>query len=106
MTRRPVALAILTAMLLFAPIVVRAQTGPAVIYACVNNSSGTIHVIAPTATCSANEIRLQWNSAGPTGPQGPKGDPGPPGPTNVFGLTVALAGAGHGAVISSDDGIS
>lgn len=43
---------------------------------------------------------------GPPGPQAAKGDPGPPGPTNVFGLTVALAGDGRGAVISSDEGIN
>jgi hypothetical protein len=28
------------------------------IFACVNNSSGTIHVVAPNAGCASNEILL------------------------------------------------
>jgi len=94
------ALATMTAMLFVAPVVVQAQTSPSVIYACVNNSSGTIHVIAPNASCNANEIRLQWNVVGPPGPQGPAG------PTNLFGLTVSVSGPGAGAVTSSDAGIN
>jgi hypothetical protein len=89
MTRRTLAFAILTAMLLVVPVDIRAQTG-SVIYACVNNSSGTI--IAPTAACNANEIKLQWNTAGPQGPKGDSGPQGAPGPTNLFGLTVTVAG--------------
>ena len=58
------ALATITAMLFVAPVVVQAQTSPSVIYACVNNNSGTIHVIAPNASCNANEIKLQWNVVG------------------------------------------
>jgi formylglycine-generating enzyme required for sulfatase activity len=36
-------------------------------YACVNNSSGTIHMIAPDEACSANEQLVTWNSEGPQG---------------------------------------
>ena len=73
-----------------------ASTG--VIYACVNNSSGTIHVVSSADTCSANEVALAWNQQGPkgdagpqgpkgdTGPQGPKGDTGPQGPTGPAGM--------------------
>jgi len=106
MTRRTALQAMLAAMLVMVPVVVQAQPAPAVIYACVNNSSGTIHIVSATAACNANEMKLQWNIVGPPGPQGLKGDRGDPGPTNVFGLTVALGGEGHGAVTSSDDGIS
>lgn len=28
------------------------------IYACVNNSSGTIHIISPDSACAANELKL------------------------------------------------
>jgi hypothetical protein len=66
-----------------------AQT-PTVIAACVNNSSGTIHVIVQAGeTCAGNEIALTWNNVGPQGPpgatgpiglQGPTGPPGPQGP--------------------------
>ena len=64
-----------------------ASTG--VIYACVNNSSGTIHLVGSADTCSTNEVALAWNQQGPkgdTGPQGPKGDTGPQGPTGPAGM--------------------
>ena len=69
------------------------------IYACVNNSSGTIKVVSATGTCAANEMRLVWNTqgpqgpagapgpAGPQGPVGPVGPQGPQGPQGVQGLT-------------------
>ena len=43
------------------------------IFACVNNSSGTIHIVAQNALCASNEISLVWNVAGPQGPAGPAG---------------------------------
>ena len=55
-----------------------ASTG--VIYACVNNSSGTIHLVGSADTCSTNEVALAWNQ------QGPKGDTGPQGPTGPAGM--------------------
>ena len=64
-----------------------ASTG--VIYACVNNSSGTIHVVSSADTCSTNEVALAWNqqgSKGDAGPQGVKGDTGPQGPTGPAGI--------------------
>src|SRR5207249_10153344 len=64
-----------------------ASTG--VIYACVNNSSGTIHVVSSADPCSTNEVALAWNQQGPkgdTGPQGPKGDTGPQGPAGPAGM--------------------
>jgi hypothetical protein len=36
------------------------------ISACVNNSSGTIHIVAQGAPCQSNEMALTWN-AGPGG---------------------------------------
>jgi len=35
-------------------------TAAGLIYACVNNSSGTIHVVSETGACSNNEVRLVW----------------------------------------------
>jgi hypothetical protein len=32
------------------------------ISACVNNSSGTIHIVGPNGTCSSNERLLTWNA--------------------------------------------
>src|SRR5262249_27006016 len=62
----------------------RAQA-PAQIFACVNKSSGTIHVIAPNATCNNNEILLVWNTVGPQGPVGPAGPAGPAGASGAQG---------------------
>src|SRR6266545_5030478 len=58
------------------------------IYACVNNSSGTIKIVSATTSCANNEILLVWNgegSQGPTGATGPEGPTGPTGPTGATG---------------------
>jgi hypothetical protein len=54
-----------------------------VYYACVNNSSGTIKMVSATASCSANEQRVEWNQRGP---QGLPGEPGAPGPQGLQGI--------------------
>jgi len=51
----------------------------ATIIACVNNSSGTIHIVQEHMVCHNNEMELVWNAVGPEGPQGPPGPSGPPG---------------------------
>jgi len=61
------------------------------ISACVNNSSGTIHVVAQGAPCASNEILLVWNMVGPQGPPGPVG---PTGPMGLVGATGAQGPAG------------
>ena len=39
---------------------------PALIHSCVNNSDGTLRLVAPTATCKRNETPADWPaSAGP-----------------------------------------
>jgi len=35
-------------------------TAAGLIYACVNNSSGTIHIVGEASSCSSNEMRLVW----------------------------------------------
>jgi hypothetical protein len=72
-----------------------------VIAACVNNSSGTIHIIVQAGeTCASNEIALTWNNVGPqgppgnTGPTGPVGPAGPAGPTGATGATGATGSPG------------
>jgi hypothetical protein len=67
---------------------VSAHVGPlttGIIHSCINNSSGTIHIIAAAAACGANEQAVDWNAQGPAGPQGPQGVPGPVGPQGAIG---------------------
>jgi hypothetical protein len=70
------------------------------IFACVNNSSGTIHIVAQNAPCQSNEISLVWNVAGPqgvpgpTGPAGAIGAAGPAGPQGPMGLVGATGAQG------------
>jgi hypothetical protein len=52
-----------------------AQVSYSLIYTCVNNASGTIHIVAAGAACQTNEISLVWNAVGPQGPAGPAGAP-------------------------------
>ena len=44
-----------------------AQGDGVMYYACVNNSSGTIHMVGPADTCGGNEQLVTWNSEGPQG---------------------------------------
>jgi hypothetical protein len=57
-------------------------------YACINNSSGAIRIVAKSTTCKSGEHKIQWNQAGPEGPkgpQGPQGTQGAKGPTGPQG---------------------
>jgi hypothetical protein len=56
------------------------------IYACVNNSSGTIHIVSGDTTCANNEIHLVWNAEGPRGGAGATGATGAQGATGATGL--------------------
>lgn len=82
-----------------------ADTDTVTYYACVDNSSGTIHMVDAGVKCSNSEQLVQWNQMGPqgeigpqgpqgeqglqgiqgpqgeVGPQGPAGEQGPPGPS-------------------------
>jgi hypothetical protein len=89
--------------------VAAADQGGSQIYACVNNSSGTIHVIDATATCGGNEMKLIWNTQGPQGVPGPQGLQGPQGIQGVQGVPGAdgktvLHGAGAPAAALGSDG--
>ena len=57
------------------------------ISACVEPSSGTIHLIntARTSGCHPNQILVTWNQKGSPGPQGPQGPQGPAGPQGLQG---------------------
>ncbi|MCJ7676177.1 MAG: hypothetical protein MUO35_00465, partial [Anaerolineales bacterium] len=45
-------------------------------YACVNNSSGTIHMVDAGVKCNNNEQLYQWNQMGPKGDTGATGPAG------------------------------
>jgi len=67
------------------------------IYACVNNSSGTIKIVTATTQCSNNEIQLVWNAegvAGLTGATGATGASGATGATGASGATGATGATG------------
>jgi hypothetical protein len=56
-----------------------------VIFACRNNSSGELKIVAANAICSNNSTLIYWGVAGPQGLAGPQGPIGPPGPTGAAG---------------------
>jgi hypothetical protein len=77
------------------------------IYACVNNSSGTIKIVSATTSCASNEILLVWNgegSQGPTGATGPEGPTGPTGPAGSFTGTFTSPN-GQCSISVTDTGI-
>lgn len=76
--------------------------------ACVNNSSGTIHMVAPDEPCSNNEERIVWNNQGPPGTKGDQGEKGAPGAPGVLGFYtkedyVSIAASSYGSVIVTCD---
>src|SRR5467141_1868538 len=71
-----------------------AQVSNSLIYACVNNGSGTIHIVAAGAPCQSNEISLVWNAVGPQGPAGPVGPAGAPGAVGATGPQGPQGSAG------------
>ena len=76
--------------LALAPISADAQ----VISACVNNSDGTLRIVAPNTTCRNNETLLPWNAVGPQGLPGLPGPQGVPGPAGTVGPAGAPGPAG------------
>lgn len=73
-------------------------------YACVNNSSGTIQMVAGSDTCHANEHKIEWNQSGPAGPAGVPGTPGKDGKDGSNGLSeayVVRTGARNFQIIDS-----
>lgn len=65
--RLTVVVGVVMAVLVVAATWAWAQGGGVMYYACVNNSSGTIHMVSADDTCSANEQLVTWNSEGPQG---------------------------------------
>lgn len=103
-----VILSVFIAALLFAGSYALAS-GETVIYrACVNNNSGTIHMLLnESETCSSNEILVEWNKEGLQGPQGLPGEPGPQGPPGTGGAQFVVVDIdGREVGILSGDGVS
>ena len=57
------------ALLITSNVALAPQAGAQVISACVNNSSGTIHIVAPGTVCGTNHTLLTWSANGITGYQ-------------------------------------
>jgi len=63
-----------------------------VLDACINPGNGMMRLVDASATCHANETRVEWNIVGPQGPQGPQGAQGVQGPQGPQGPQGASAG--------------
>ena len=74
-----------------------------VIYACVNNSSGTVKIVAADTVCHENSTLVHWNQEGTPGTDGvdgtdgTDGEKGDPGPTSGAASEV-VAGNGSTAL--------
>ena len=67
--------------LALAPISADAQQ----IFACVNNNSGAVRIVAQGVACRTPESLVTWNVVGPQGPPGPAGPAGALGPPGLQG---------------------
>jgi len=93
--------------LALAPISADAQQ----IFACVNNNSGAVRIVAQGTACRTPESLVTWNVVGPQAPPGPAGPagalgpPGPPGPKGDPGQASALRYVeGSGDAVACNDG--
>src|SRR5215831_21207272 len=66
------------------------------IYACVNNSSGAVKIVAAGTVCPNNQSLVTWNIVGPQGAQGPQGPQGPQGVVANLSKTDGGCGAENG----------
>ena len=55
----------------------------AVLFGCVNNSTGGIRIVQSFTSCKSTEHKIHWNQVGPQGPKGPQGPQGPQGPREL-----------------------
>src|SRR5437763_3705875 len=65
--------------------------------ACVNPGNGNLRLVDASIDCHNNEVRVQWNVAGPAGPPGPAGAPGAAGPAGATGPAGPQGPAGTSA---------
>jgi|SRR5215472_7499248 len=80
--------------LALAPISADAQQ----IFACVNNNTGAVRIVAQGVACRTPESLVTWNVVGPQGPPGPTGPAGalgPSGPQGPAGPAGAQGSAGQ-----------
>ena len=103
----PVAATLLLGITIGAGALAVAGSNDTVYYACVNNGSGTIHVVDGSTTCANNELPISWNQQGPSGPQGPSGLQGPTGQNGADGAFsgVFTSPNGNYQISVTDDGI-
>src|SRR5258708_38750476 len=73
-----------------------AATTAGVIYACVNNSSGTLKIVGAGETCPANWPALSWSAEGSAGLTGATGATGPASTAGATGGTAAARADGAG----------
>lgn len=74
--------------LLLAGSAARSATAPTKIFACVNNSTAAVRIVANNTSCTAGKEHLvTWAITGPKGATGPAGPIGPAGPKGATGAT-------------------
>lgn len=81
-----------------------AATTAGVIYACVNNSSGTIKIVTASDGCPTDWIAISWNRDGPTGATGATGSSGAKGDTGPAGPGIATLDSLTGLPCNSASG--
>src|SRR6516165_11448955 len=75
-------MALLLAGLALAPI-----ASGRIIWVCVKQVGGTVHVVSAGTKCKKGEVKFSWGAAGPRGPAGERGNNGTGGTTGVRGAT-------------------
>src|SRR5262249_12148470 len=75
-----------------------ADSVPGQIDTCVGASGRVRALVAGRGqpVCTAKEVPLSWNAAGPPGDPGPQGDPGPPGAPGPASLAAAYDSGARG----------
>jgi hypothetical protein len=104
--RRAIAGTLVTAVLGMPAALVRAESAPSAIWACIRTDQGwdplhRIRLVLPNQPCRRFEVRVQLQGPpGPPGPPGPAGAPGPAGPRGPAGSASQETGSIAGTVRS------
>jgi hypothetical protein len=82
-------MALLLAGLALAPI-----ASGRIIWVCVKQVGGTVHVVSAGTKCKKGEVKYSWGAAGPRGPAGERGNNGAGGTSGLRGVTGATGPQG------------
>jgi hypothetical protein len=80
--------------LLLAGLTLAPMASGRIIWVCVKQVGGSVHVVSAGTKCKNGEVKFSWGAAGPKGPAGERGNNGAGGTSGLRGVTGATGPQG------------